>query len=199
MAPVLSFKAENINKEQFEYLNKDIHEDYKVGNPTDTSGTIQDHAATVDYKYDEDSKVVNFDIQKVHRGFFEKVDPVHVKDKILKFVDEVLGRDEAPEEDPETEQGATILTADLDKRGDTGSLTGGQFVRESNASFKAPEPITPAGENISPADNPTTQPAVDNQADNSPSSTRPFQPKVATKTDTTTDNQTSTDAQTINS
>lgn len=94
---VLSFSAKTVTKEQFEEFNKAVHEDYKVGNPTETSGTIQDHAATVDYKYDEEDQVINFNIEKVHRGFFEKVDPEQVKNQLLNFLNDVTSGDSIEE------------------------------------------------------------------------------------------------------
>jgi len=100
---VLSFKAKPVTKEQFEEFNKAVHEDYRVGNPTDTSGTIQDHSATVDYKYDEEKQEVLFNIEKVHRGFFEKVDPDQVKNQLLNFINDVTSGDSIEAVDPEEE------------------------------------------------------------------------------------------------
>lgn len=192
---VLSFKAKPVTKEQFEEFNKAVHEDYHVGNPTDTSGTIQDHSSTVDYKYDKDKQEVLFNIEKVHRGFFEKVDPEQVKNQLMNFLNDVTSGDDIEavdpedEENPEEHQTNDLVTSDnLPSKNFKVETTGGQQVTEPNPEFKAPEPISPTGENFPVTQDKPGEPVEPTTGANTPEPTnsnpevKPFTPKVNTST-----------------
>src|SRR5690349_4867737 len=135
---VLSFKAKPVTKEQFEEFNKAVHEDYRVGNPTETSGTIQDHSATVDYKYDEEKQEVLFNIEKVHRGFFEKTDPEQVKENLINFLHEVTSGDSIEAVDPEEPELIPPIEEPVNPVNPVNSTS--EVGKENTEELKTPEP-----------------------------------------------------------
>jgi len=183
---VLSFKAKPVTKEQFEEFNKAVHEDYRVGNPTDTSGTIQDHSSTVDYKYDEEKQEVLFNIEKVHRGFFEKTDPEQIKNQLLNFINDVTSGDSIEAVDPEEETEPEEAVEESETL--VIESTGGQQVTESNPNFKTSKPISPTGENFPVTQDKPGKPVEPVTGANTPEPTnsspevKPFTPKVNTST-----------------
>lgn len=166
---VLSFFAKPVTKEQFEEFNKAVHEDYKVGNPTDTSGTIQDHSATVDYKYDEDKQEVLFNIEKVHRGFFEKTDPEQVKENLMNFLHEVTSGDSIEAVDPEELEPVPSLEEPINPVNPVNSSS--EVVKEKTEELKTSEPLDVNGANLNP-------PTTETQTNANTGEVKPFTPKV---------------------
>lgn len=162
---VLSFKAKPVTKEQFEEFNKAVHEDYRVGNPTETSGTIQDHSATVDYKYDEEKQEVLFNIEKVHRGFFEKVDPEQVKENLMNFLNEVTSGDHIEAVDPEEPEPEPVPPVEEPVN------SAPEVVKENTEELKTPEPLDVNGANLNP-------PTTETQTNANTGEVKPFTPKV---------------------